>query len=166
SPETHTVEGGGEVLHGMWDDDAEIRRSPTFQFPISSFAGMTGVSATLGMYCMGGAGDNKFVLRYHNQEGGGVVDYLDSTFQVVNLYMVSATDEGWQSHDVSASVQSAVDAGYDWVVFTTYFLDDNEGYYAAGEDQLGRGPYLDVTPEPTTLAFLIVGAAFLRGRRK
>jgi len=137
---------------------------PVLEFPIASLAGRTNLDATLSVYLEGVNGGVQ--IRY-GTDNNGVVETGDWLNYGVILATVPGGTTGWVQCDVSSQLQSFVDQGASWAVFTVRSSDQYYGGTVRASEYAGFSPRIDVVPEPSTVVLLAAGAvaAILRRRR-
>jgi len=166
------VTTGGEIMNGyyyFYGGPDWIRSYPAMQFPLGEFVGMTNVIARLGFYVTGGEGIGGGYVRFYDGDGHGMITYDHGAYGSI-VAGGNLTGAGWQSIDVSAQVQAALDKGYDWVTFNINMPDyDMSVSIVASENTEtifeSLKPQLSVTPEPMTLGYVGVGGLVLVRRR-
>lgn len=130
------------------------------QMPITQLHGATLApeSAKLWFYSFGLSNAE---LRAFNFDSAGTIawSYVNSGQSAVTTINAS---EGWVSVDVTPQLQSQINAGYNWAGFMLRGTSIG-GSIAAAEDPLGRGAYLQVVPEPSSMLALFAGATGLAG---
>jgi hypothetical protein len=137
---------------------------PIIEFPIASLSGLEDIEATLSIYFE--SVTTSVSIRYGSDDNGVIEagDWLNFGTDVVSL---DGTTTGWVQQDVSNEIQSLVDLGHDWAVFTVCPTGDWYGATIRASEYADYSPQLGIaTPEPGTLTLLALGGlAMLRRLR-
>ncbi len=139
---------------------------PIIEFPVADFSGWTVSSAVVHLYTFGPSDVHLNFIYYG--EGDGIVQLSDFSAPPVENIQDFSSDEGWLQFDVTSAMQSAADNGYEWVVFSFSppFGSCAAGGFAASEDPAGRGPWMEVVPEPGTFSLMALGLLALIKRQR
>lgn len=136
---------------------------PVFLFPISLLDGraLPPASVRLWLYC---TGSMSVYAAVYDSDPGGVVDH--NTLNNIDYTRVGTIDciDGWNSIDVTSSLQQKISSGNSWIGFTLSApYNDSLIRIAASEDPQGRGAYLEIVPEPSGILALVVGLTGIGG---
>ena len=151
----------GATLSGYYDGSFRMWEMPVFQFPISQFTAGDVTSATVNLYCYGTGGTVDF--RYYGA-GNGTVQYSQATSAVQTIESFSV-GEGWKSFTVTSQLLTALNNGYDWIVFNVNIGNGESASFAASEAGASLCPSMTVVPEPMTLGLLALGGMAMFRRR-
>lgn len=150
---------------GHWYDSPYGASSDVFmQFSLASLpAGAAVQQATLNIYvteCSGSGG--QIYHRTNSSTATGLASQLlGGDVKIADIL----TSPGWHSIDVTSFIQSDIEKGYQWAVFSL----PSKGYSSLTFDsgETANAAYLSVAiPEPATLIMLSLGALPMLRRKK
>lgn len=163
SPNYYWVDNTSPTVVAYHDGDSRWWYRGMVIFNISSLAGQTldPNSASYHFYSYGFSGVS---LQYVSNVGSTIT----TAYGQIAGTPISALEcgEGWMSFDVTPYIQSSINDGHQNVAFVLNATRNyGGGSLASVEDALGRGSYLNVVPEPASLALLCAGGLALIRRR-
>jgi hypothetical protein len=130
---------------------------PVLEFPL---AGVPANSATLNFY-VSVPGQLSMRANYVGGDNDGVV----STAEWLDIGSVVGTfdgaETGWHSFNITSQLQTAVAAGYSWIVFSIRPDASGGSTTVAASENTAFAPYLSVVPEPSAIVLLGLGAVGL-----
>jgi len=124
--------------------------------------------ATLNLYITNASGSGSRLM--HLADSSNATGHANQTLNGDTEVMALSgnTSKGWVSIDVTEFIQSDLDKGHDWAVFSLPSLNySNLSFHGSSDPDYG--PYLSVTliPEPASLGVLsLVGLLLFKRRRR